>query len=41
MKFLYLLFLLKNYTSQCDAIEMPQDVNHIIGSFLLEFYKRQ
>lgn len=37
----YLLFLIKNYTSQCDAIEMPQDINILITKTLLELYKRQ
>jgi hypothetical protein len=39
--FLYLFFLLKNYTSQCDGIEMPQDVNLLIAQILLETHKRQ
>ncbi len=39
--FSYHLFLIKNYTSQCDAIEIPQDVTYLIGNLLLELYKRQ
>lgn len=40
-RFSYLLFLLKNYTSQCDTIEIPEDINLLIANMLLETYKRQ
>jgi hypothetical protein len=40
-EFLYLLFLLKNYTSQCDDIEMPQDINILLAQTLLDLYKRE
>ncbi|HEX4068889.1 MAG TPA: hypothetical protein VHX42_02225 [Candidatus Babeliales bacterium] len=38
--FFYLLFLLKNYTSQCDDIEIPHDVTLLIAQTLLERYRR-
>jgi hypothetical protein len=38
-EFPYLLFLLKNYTSQCDDIEIPQDINVLLAHTLLDLYK--
>ena len=38
--FPYLLFLLKNYTSHCNDVEIPQDINHFIAKMLLETCKR-
>jgi len=40
-EFPYLLFLLKNYTSQCDDIEIPQDINVLLAQTLLDLYRRE
>ena len=39
-KFPFILFLLKNYSSHWDDIEIPQDVNNFISKILLEVHKR-